>query len=441
MLRRMPLRTYLTEIRAASATFLTMAYILFVNPLILVNAITVPHASGQLLTATALAAAFGSIVMGTLARLPFALAPGMGLNAFFTYTVVLSMGIPWQTALGAVFVAGLLFIVISLSGLRAIIVNAIPHGLKQAMGAGIGLFLALIGLQSAGLIAAHKVTLITAGNLHEPAAILSLGGLFLAAALLHRRVTGALILAIIAVSTVAIVSGADVYQGKNFSGFAEGLMAAPVWPTDLFLAMDLKGVFSLRLLPVVLMFLFVNFFDTAGTLFGLASRGGFLDSKGHLPRARMAFTADALATTFSAVVGVSPTTAYIESAAGISEGGRTGLTAILVGLLFLGSIFFWPLAQAVPTAATAPVLIIIGCLMMAEVSRIAWHRLDEGIPAFLTIIGIPFSYSIANGVSFGIISYVIIALLTGQARKLNVTLIVLASLLLCRYLFIGVGDA
>ena len=427
--------TFGKELRAGLTTFLTMSYILFVNPTILGAAIPVglPH----LMAATALAAAFGTLIMGLVARYPFALAPGMGLNAYFAYSVVLGQGIPWQLALGAVFISGLLFLLLSLAGTRQALIDAIPASLKAAITAGIGLFLATIGLVNGGLVVAHKQTLVTLGDLASPAALIALIGLATMGVLMALRVSGAILIGILTASITAIISGAPVYNGQAFAGFSQGLVRAPAMPGELFLALDLSGALGMGVLTIVFTFLFVDFFDTTGTLIALSYKTGKLDGKGRLPRARAAFCADAMATSVGALLGTSSTTSYIESASGIEEGGRTGLTAVFVALLFLLSLFLWPLAEIVPQAATAPALITIGALMMFTTTKIKWDEHGEALPAFLTIIGMPLTYSITNGISLGIVAYCLINLFSGRGGKVHWLLYLLAVLLILRFAFLS----
>lgn len=426
------------EVRAGITTYLTMAYILFVNPDILSNAIVIDGVpvKEQLLTVTALAAAIGCLTMGIVARYPFALAPGMGLNAYFTYSVVLGQGVPWQTALGAVFISGIIFIVMSVVGVREIIVNAIPRPIKDATTVGIGLFLAFIGCQGMHLVVAHPQTLVTLGDLSTPTVLLGLFGLLATASLLARRVRGAILIAIALTSFLAIVTEAPVYGGMPFAGLTQDILRAPTWPTDIFLQLNIGGAMELGILGIVFIFLFVDFFDTAGTLFGLANRCGFTKEDGTLPRASRAFVADAVATTAGALLGTSSTTSYVESASGIEDGGRTGLTAVTVGLCFFASIFVASLTNLVPTVATAPTLIIIGAMMMASVTKVQWSDYRIAVPAFLTIIGMPLTYSIANGISFGIIAYTLLHGVTGEFRRLHPLMIVLTCLLIARYLYV-----
>ena len=428
--------TFAKEIRAGLATFLTMAYILFVNPAILSKAINLPtqaNTFGQIMSATALAAAVGTMIMGLYARYPFATAPGMGLNAFFTYTLVINQKIPWQTALGCVFLSGLMAVVISIFGLRENIIRAFPITLKRATAAGIGLFLAFIGFVNSGLVIDHPATLVTLGSFKNPSVLLTCLGLLITGILLSHRVTGAILIGIAVVTITAIVTRLPVYQGHPFGGFAIGLVQTPVWPKDLMFALDLKGALSVGLFTTILSMFFVDFFDTAGTLIGLADRAGFTDRQGNLPRGSKAFIADGLASTFGAVIGTSSTTSYIESMAGIEEGGRTGLVSVVVSPLFLASLFLWPLASAVPAAATAPALILIGSMMLVSAINIPWDDARESIPAFLTIVTMPLTYSITHGIAFGIIAYTLLNAASGQFKKLHPIMYVLTALLMLKY--------
>ena len=431
------------EVRAGITTFLTMSYVLFVNPQILSGAIQVPNAFVQLLMATAIAAAFGSLAMGLVAKYPFAQAPGMGLNAFFSFSVVLGMGVPWQTALGAVFISGVLFVLLSVLGARQAIVKAIPNSLKFAITGGIGAFLAFLGLRSAGIVVANEATMLGMGSVTAPGAWLALLGLLLTAVLMARNVKGAILYGILITSLIAVALGLPVYPGgpegslQAFQGFQNGVVGVPVWPSDLVGQLDLGGALALGLLNVVFTFFFVDFFDATGTLTGLAHRAGALTPDGDLPRARRTFAMDGLAAMFGAFMGTSTVTAYVESASGISEGGRTGLTAVVVGVLFLLATFLWPLAGAIPAAATAPALILVGALMMEGVRHIDWDDLTDSLPAFLTIIAMPLTFSIANGVSLGVIAYCVLKALTGKAREVSPVLYGVAALLLFRYVFLA----
>ncbi len=430
------------ELRAGLTTFLTMSYVLFVNPQVLGSAIVVPNGFAKLLIVTALAAAIGSLLMALVARYPFAQAPGMGLNAYFAYTVVLGQKIPWQTALGAVFISGLLFVLLSVVGVRQAVVRAIPNALKFAVTAGIGMFLAFIGLKNAGAIVANPATLVTLGSLLSPPVLVALFGLLVTATLLVRRVPGAIVYGIVASTVLGILTHAPLYPGPHgtlvaFGGFPDGIVAPPVWPSGLIGALDIRGALALGAAAVVFTFFFVDFFDATGTLVGLASRAGYLDANGDLPRARRTFASDGLAAMCGAVLGTSTTTAYIESASGIAEGGRTGLTALAVALLFLLSTLLWPLASVIPTAATAPALIVVGALMLEGLRNVDWDDYAVSIPVFLTIVTMPLTFSIANGVSFGVISYAAIKLLSGRGKEVDPLLYAVAALLVARYVWLG----
>ncbi len=425
-----------TEIRAGITTFLAMAYIVFVNPSILSNAITIDDATAQLVTVTALAAAFGTFLMGLWANLPFALAPGMGLNAYFTFTVVLGMGMEWQTALGAVFVSGVLFLLISLSGLRKWILEAIPLYLKQAITAGIGAFLAIIGFSGSGLIQASPATFVTRGDWTSPGLWLSMFGLAVTAVLLARRVKGAILAGIVLTTLLAIFTGAEVYGGAAFPGFGDSLIGF-TWPAGLIGALDITGALGLGILGVVFTFLFVDFFDTAGTLIGLADKSGLMDETGEIVAPRAAFSADGAATAVGAFLGTSSTTSYIESAAGVEDGARTGLASVTTGVFFLLAMFLAPLASAIPAAATAPALIIIGAMMMTGAAKIDWSDYRITVPAFLAIVGMPFTYSITDGISLGIITHTLISLGSGKAKDVHPVMYILSFLLVWRFFVLG----
>lgn len=416
--------TVLTEVRAGIATFLTMAYILLVNPQILADAGMPPD---DVARATALASAVATLIMGLWANYPFALAPGMGLNAYFTYGVVQNLGVSYHVALAAVFLEGLLFLALALSGVRGTVLRAIPPALKVATSGGIGLFLALIGFQNAQLVVDSPATLITLGMLTHPKTLLALGTLGLMALLLVRRIPGALLLGILAGTLGAWLTGLAPLPERWFE--------LPGLPRKTLASFDFGTFLHAKLGSVVLAFLFVDFFDTAGTLMGIGRLGGFLNMRGELKRAREAFTADAIGTTLGALLGTSTVTTYIESATGIEEGGRTGLTALVVALLFLLSLFLAPLFTAIPAAATAPALILVGVFMMQGLTELNWRKYDEAIPAFLTITLMPFTYSIANGIAFGLIAYVALQVLGGQGRSVHPILYVLAVLLSLYYAF------
>jgi AGZA family xanthine/uracil permease-like MFS transporter len=432
------------EVRAGLTTFLTMSYVLFVNPLVLGNAISIPNGFAKLLVVTALAAAIGSALMGLVARYPFAQAPGMGLNAYFAYTVVLGEKIAWQTALGAVFVSGALFVILSVLGVRQAIVRAIPNELKHAVTAGIGMFLAFLGLKNAGMVVANPATFVTLGNLDAPPVLIAIFGLLVTAALLVRRVPGAILYGIVAATLLAIVTHAPVYPGEHgamlpFDGFPNGIVALPIAPAGLVGALDLRAALGLGIAAIVFTFFFVDFFDATGTLVGLAERAGVLDANGDLPRARRTFACDGLAAMVGAALGTSTTTAYVESASGIGEGGRTGLVATVVALLFLLATVLWPLAGLIPPAATAPALIVVGAMMLESLRPMKWGDYATTVPVFLTIVAMPLTFSIANGVSFGVIGFAGIKLLSGRGRDVDPLLYVVAALLLARYVWLGGG--
>ncbi|WP_233546096.1 NCS2 family permease [Salinibius halmophilus] len=438
------------EIRAGVTTFLTMSYILFVNPDILGAAITgIDNAFVQLMMVTAIAAGVGSLFMGIVARYPFALAPGMGLNAYFAFTVVLGDGIEWQTALAAVFISGVLFSIFAIFGARQAIVRAIPHDLKFAVTGGIGMFLAFIGMQNAGIIVDNPATLVGLGDLTAGPVLIALFGLVVTGTLMALRIRGAILVGIVAATLLAIVTKAPVYVGAeglgSFTGFNGqflGIFAAPVWPSDLVFALDFGKAFELGVMGVIFTFFFVDFFDSTGTLMALANKAGYMKEENgvdDMPRSRRAFAADGFATMFGALMGTSTTTAYIESASGIDEGGRTGVTAVVVGILFLLAMFLWPLATAVPGAATAPALILVGAMMLSGLNSVKWDDYTSSIPVFLTVIMMPLTYSIANGVSWGVISYVGLKVLTGRHKDVHPLLYGVAAILLARYIWLGAG--
>ncbi len=416
--------TVKTELLAGLTTFLTMAYIIFVNPDILAAA---GMPKDAVFVATCLAAALGSAIMGLYANYPIALAPGMGLNAYFAFAVVQGMGFSWQQALGAVFISGILFILISLFKLREAIVNAIPRSLKFAISAGIGLFLAIIGLKNAGLIAAHPATFVTLGDLHQPGPVLAVIGFFIIVALEQRKVPGAIIIGILAVTLAAVLMGLTPFGG---------IVAAPPSLAPTFLQMDLAGALNMGLLTVILTFFLVELFDASGTLIGVAHRAGLLDQDGKLPRLKKALLADSTAIAAGAALGTSSTTAYIESAAGTAVGGRTGLTAVTVAVLFLAAIVFAPLAGTVPAYATAPALCYVAVLMLKGLAEIAWDDLTEAAPAVVTAITMPFTFSIAHGIAFGFISYAAIKILAGRVKELPPMVAVIAVVFVLKFAFL-----
>ena len=413
-----------TELLAGVTTFLTMAYITFVNPLILSEA---GIDFGAAFVATCLAAAFGSAVMGLLANYPVALAPGMGLNAYFTYGVVQGMGYSWQVGLGAVFLSGILFLILSILPVREWLVNSIPRGLKLSISAGIGFFLAIIALRNAGIVVDHPATLLALGTITAPEPALAAAGFFLIVALDHRRVPGAIIIGILLVTVAAILLGVSPFKG---------IASAPPSLAPTLLQLDLAGALEIGLLTVVFAFLFVDLFDTAGTLVGIAYRAGLLLPDGRLPRLGRALLADSTATIVGATLGTSTTTSYIESAAGIKVGGRTGLTAVVVAALFLATLFFAPLAQTVPGFATAPALMFVACLMARGLVEIDWEDGTEVAPAIVTALGMPLTFSIANGIALGFITYAGVKLLTGRSRETGPAVLLLAALFLVKFLYL-----
>ncbi|ASK70234.1 guanine permease [Shewanella bicestrii] len=411
------------EAIAGLTTFMTMAYIIFVNPMMLADA-GMDH--GAVFVATCLAAAVGCIVMGIMANYPIALAPGMGLNAFFTYTVVGEMGYSWETALGAVFLSGICFLILSLVRIREWIVNSIPMSLRIGIAAGIGLFLALIGLKSAGIVVASPATLVTMGDITAFPAVMAVLGFFLIIAMVQRGMKSAVILSILIITGLGLLFG-DVHY--------KGIVSMPPSVAPTFMAMDLSQVFEVTMLSVVFAFLFVDLFDTSGTLVAVAQRGGFLDEKGRLPRLNRALTADSLATIAGAAFGTSTTTSYIESTAGVSAGGRTGLTAVVVGLLFILALFLSPLAGMIPAYATAGTLFYVAILMMAGLVHVEWEDLTEAAPVVVVCILMPLTFSIATGIALGIISYAVIKLLTGRFSDLNIGVLVLAAMFIAKFIY------
>ena len=416
--------TVRTEVMAGVTTFLTMAYIIFVNPDIL-SVSGMPRDS--VFVATCVAAAIGSAIMGLYANYPIALAPGMGLNAYFAFAVVKGMGFTWQAALGAVFISGLLFIIVSLFKVREAIVNAIPRSLKFAISAGIGLFLAIIGLKSAGIITSHPATLLTLGDLHNPGTLLAIGGFILIVALEQRKVPGALIVGILAVTVASVAMGLSPFSG---------VVASPPSIMPTLLQMDIAGALNAGLLTVVLTFFMVELFDASGTLIGVCHRAGLLDAEGRLPRLKRALLADSSAIVAGSMLGTSSTTAYVESAAGTAVGGRTGLTAVVVALLFLASIVFAPLAGTVPAYATAPALCYVAVLMIRGLAEIDWEDLTETAPAVVTAITMPFTFSIAHGIAFGFITFAAIKILAGRARELSPMVAGIAVLFVFKFAFL-----
>ncbi|MCW5298173.1 NCS2 family permease [Herbaspirillum lusitanum] len=416
--------TVRTELLAGLTTFLTMAYIIFVNPSILGDA-GMPKDS--VFVATCVAAAIGTLIMGLYANYPIGLAPGMGLNAYFAYAVVKGMGFPWQAALGAVFISGCLFLLVSLFRIRELIINAIPHSLRTAIPAGIGLFLALISLKNAGIVAASPATFVTMGDLHQAAPVLAIIGFLVIVALDQLKIRGALLIGILAVTVLSFIFG-----GNHFNGVFS--MPPSISPT--LFQLDLKGAISMGLLNVVLVFFLVELFDATGTLMGVAQRAGLVKN-GKIERINKALLADSGAIVAGSLLGTSSTTAYIESAAGVQAGGRTGLTAVAVAALFLLALFIAPLAGVVPAYATAPALFFVACLMLRELADIDWNDTTESVPAVITALVMPFTYSIANGLALGFISYAALKLLTGRVKDVSAVIWVIAAIFLFKMIYLG----
>lgn len=410
-----------TEIIAGVTTFLTLAYIMFVNPSILAET-GMDH--GAVFVATCLAAAVGTMIMGVVANYPVAVAPGMGLNAYFAFGVVLGMGHSWQVGLGAVFLSGIIFVVLSILPVREWIINAIPDSMKRAISAGIGLFLAIIALKNAGWVVDHPATLVTLGDVSAPPALLSAAGFILIAVLFARRIPGAIIIAIL------LVTGIGIALGVTPSG---GIISMPPSLAPTFMQMDIVGALNIGLISIIFAFLFVDLFDTAGTLVGLAHRGNLLDANGKLPRLRRALLADSSATVVGAALGTSTTTSYIESASGINAGGRTGLTAVVIALLFLISLFLSPLAATIPAYATAPALLFVACVMTRGLSELDWEDVTEVVPAVITAISMPLTFSIATGLGLGFISYAAIKLLSGRTREVPIAVYVIAAAFILKF--------
>jgi adenine/guanine/hypoxanthine permease len=416
--------TVKTEVLAGITTFLTMAYILAVNPNILSAAGMDKNA---LFTATAVASIVGTLAMALLAKLPFAQAPGMGMNAFFAFTVVLGMGYSWQFALTAILIEGVIFFIMNFLNIREAIVNAIPATLKNAISAGIGLFIAFIGLQNSGIVVNDDATLVHIGKITTGPALLALIGLVITSVLLIRKVKGALLLGILATALVGIPMGITQFTG---------IMSAPPSPAPLFFKFDFSRVFTMDMLIVVFTFLFVDVFDTVGTLIGVCSKANMLDANGQIPNVKKAFYADAIGTTSGAIFGTSAVTTYVESAAGVSEGGRTGLTALVTAGCFALALFFAPLFLSIPGAATAPILILVGLMMLSPIKDIDLDEYAESVPAFVCIIAMPLMYSIAEGIALGLISYVLLNMISGKFKKVSIAMYILAALFVANYIFI-----
>ncbi len=419
-----------TELIAGLTTFLTMAYICFVNPNIL-KAAGMPF--GAVMTATCLSAAVGSILMGIYANLPIALAPAMGTNAYFAFYVCGVMGINWQTALGAVFLSGVGFLLLTMTGLRVKIMDAIPDSMKHAVAAGIGIFIAFVGLQQAGVIVKNEQVLVGLGNVSSREVLVTLAGFLITGFFLARKIKGALMWGILTTTALAIAVGV--------SRMPEAILSMPPSMSETFGAMDIKAAFGIGLLQIVFAFLFVDLFDTLATLIAVSDQGGLMktgsDGRLHLPRAGRALTSDAIATIAGSVFGTSTTTSYIESTAGIAAGGKTGLTSVVVGLLFLLMLFISPVIGVVPAQATAPALVIVCIFMMKSLVKIDWNDYTEAIPAVVTCLAIPLTFSISNGLALGFLLYPILKLVTGRWRETNWMVYLLGALFMCKFIFLG----
>ncbi|HWW06549.1 NCS2 family permease [Collimonas sp.] len=415
-----------TELIAGLTTFLTMAYIIFVNPAILGDA---GMPKGAVFVATCVAAAIGTLIMALYANYPIALAPGMGLNAYFAYAVVKGMGVSWEVALGAVFISGCLFIIVSLVGIRGMIVNGIPPTIRIAITSGIGLFLGFIALKSSGLVVANPATFVQIGDLHQIPVILSIIGFLLIVVLDHLKVKGAILIGILTVTVLSFVVG-----GNTFTG----VVALPPSIEPTLFKLDIMGALSMGVMNIVLVFFLVEMFDATGTMMGVANRAGLLVN-GKMARLNKALLADSTAIVAGTLLGTSSTTAYVESAAGVQAGGRTGLTSLAVGILFLACLFISPLAGAVPAYATAPALFYVAGLMLRELVHLNWEDSTESVPAVITVLMIPFTYSIANGIAFGFISYAALKLFTGRVKQVPVMVWFIAAIFLFKFIHLG-GD-
>ena len=413
------------EIVAGITTFLTMSYILAVNPSMFSQLDGMP--GGAVFTSTAIAAIVGCLAMAFIGKLPFGLAPGMGLNAFFVYSVCMGMGYSWQFALTAVLIEGLIFIVLTLTNVREAIVNAIPLSLRNAIGAGIGLFIAFIGLSNAGVVVNDEATLVALGDITSGSALLALIGLVITGFLYAKNVPGAILIGILVTMVIGIPMGVTEFQG---------ILSMPESVSPIFCKFEFEHIFTLDMLAVVFTFLFIDMFDTVGTLVGVCTKAGMADKNGKIDRLNQAFMADSIATTVGACLGTSTTTTYVESAAGVAQGGRSGLTAFIVGACFAIALLFSPLFLSIPSAATAPALIIVGLLMIEPIKNIPFEDFSESIPAFVCIIMMPLTYSISNGILLGMITYVLMNIVTGKFKKVTPTMAILAVLFVLKYIFI-----
>ncbi|MBV9503719.1 MAG: NCS2 family permease [Acidobacteriia bacterium] len=416
--------TWRTELLAGFTTFITMAYIAFVNPSIL-SQTGMPIAA--VAAATCFSAGIGSLLMGILARYPIALAPGMGLNAYFTYSVVKGMGVPWQVALGAVFVSGVVFLLLTALGVRQLILESIPAELYASVAVGVGLFISLLGLRDAGIVAPSAATMVTIGNLRDPKTILAIAGLVGVAALMARGVRAAILIGVLGTTLLGFLFGQIQWQPQS-TRFSD--LSATAF------RLDLSGVLHMGLLEIAFVFLFVDLFDNIGALLAIGKKAGLLTSAGRIPRANRIFTADALATIVGSCSGTSTVTSYIESSAGVAVGGRTGITAIVVGILFLALLFVVPSVGALPAFATAPALIVVGSLMMTAVREVDWDDPLIAIPAFLTMVTIPLTFSVANGLAIGFITYTVVRVCSGRYRSVSWLVYALTIVFIARFLYL-----
>ena len=416
--------TVKTEIIAGITTFLTMSYILAVNPSMFSD-LSMP--GGAVFTSTALAAIIGCLAMAFIGKLPFGLAPGMGLNAFFVYSVCLGMGYPWQFALTAVLIEGLVFIILTITNVREAIVNAIPASLRNAIGAGIGLFIAFIGLSGAGIVINDESTLVALGDITSGSALLAFIGIILTGFLYIKKVPGAILLGIILTMIIGIPLGVTEFQG---------VLSHPESIKPIFCQFQFDKILSLDMLAVVFTFLFIDMFDTVGTLVGVCTKANMVDDKGNIARLKHAFMADAIATTSGAFLGTSTTTTYVESAAGVAQGGRSGLTALVIAGCFAIALFFSPLFLSIPSAATAPALVLVGIMMMEPVTKIKFDDFSESLPAFICIITMPLTYSISNGILIGMITYVILNMICGNFKRITAVMYILTVLFILKFIFI-----
>ncbi|HIX43214.1 MAG TPA: NCS2 family permease [Candidatus Kurthia intestinigallinarum] len=423
--------TYSREIIGGVTTFLAMAYILAVNPLILADA---GMDKGAVFVATALAAIVGSLIMGVIAKFPIALAPGMGLNAFFAYTVVLTYGIPWQTGLTGVFFSGVIFILLSLTGIRETIINAIPQQLKYAVSAGIGLFITFVGLKGAGIIVASESTFVTLGDLSQGSVLLAIFGIFLAVIFLTKKVSGGIFFTIVITAIVGMVTGVvktpeSIVSAVPSVSSTFGVALDPI-------IHDFGSLLNTQFLIVVLTFLFVDFFDTAGTLMAVADKAGLIRKDGTMPRAGRALMADALGTTIGSLFGTSTTTAYVESTSGVAAGARSGFSSVIVAILFALSLFFFPLLDVLTGAVTAPALVMVGVLMVSSLRLIEWNDFEIAVPAFLTVFMMPMGYSIATGIAVGFIFYPITMILAGRRKEVHPLMYVMFFVFLAYFIWV-----